>query len=74
MEKNVGGTDRLVRLVVGIALLAVAVAGFADLFTLDPLTSTIALALVAIIGLILVGTGALQQCALYEVLGIDTQS
>jgi len=74
MKTNVGETDRIVRLVVGIVLLAVAVAGFAELFTYDPLTSTVGLAILAVIGLILVATGALRQCALYQLLGINTRS
>ena len=73
MDTNVGETDRIVRLVVGIVLLAVAVAGFADLFTYEPITSTVGLTILAIVGLILAATGALRQCALYELLGIDTR-
>lgn len=74
MDINVGETDRLVRLVVGIVLLAVAVAGFAELFTYEPITSTVGLAILAVIGLVLVATGALRQCALYRLLGINTRT
>ncbi|ERJ05651.1 hypothetical protein HLRTI_002379 [Halorhabdus tiamatea SARL4B] len=74
MQTNVGETDRIVRLVVGIVVLAVAVAGFAEVFTYEPITSTVGLAILAVIGLILVATGALRQCALYELLGIDTRT
>lgn len=74
MEKNVGGMDRIVRLVVGVVLLAVALAGFAELFTYEvgPITTTIGSAILAVLGLILVVTGALQLCVINDLLGIDT--
>ena len=74
MEKNVGGMDRIARLVVGVVLLVVALAGFADLLTYEigPITTMIGSAILAVLGLILVVTGALQQCVLNSLLGIDT--
>jgi hypothetical protein len=74
MKKNVGGWDRTVRLVVGVVLLGVAVAGFADLITYEvgPITTMIGSAILVILGVILVVTGALQQCVLNQLLGIDT--
>ncbi|ACV10617.1 conserved hypothetical protein [Halorhabdus utahensis DSM 12940] len=74
MEKNVGGMDRIVRLAVGIVLLAVALAGFAEQFTYEigPITTMIGSAVLAVVGLILVVTGGLQQCVLNDLLGIDT--
>ena len=74
MQKNVGGMDRIVRLVVGIVLIAVALAGFAEQFTYEigPITTMIGSAVLAVVGLILVVTGGLQQCVLNDLLGIDT--
>ena len=74
MEKNVGGMDRIVRLGVGVVLLAVGLAGFAELFTYEigPITTMIGSAILAVLGLILVVTGALQQCVINSLLGIDT--
>ncbi|MFB6201451.1 MAG: YgaP-like transmembrane domain [Halorhabdus sp.] len=74
MEKNVGGTDRIVWLVVGVVLLVVALAGFAELITYDigPVTTLIGSAILGVVGLILIVTGALQQCVINDVLGIDT--
>ncbi|WP_181686264.1 YgaP family membrane protein [Halorhabdus salina] len=74
MEKNVGGWDRTVRLVIGVVLLGVAMAGFAELLTYEigPITTMIGSAILAILGVLLVVTGALQQCVLNQVLGIDT--
>lgn len=74
MEKNVGGMDRTVRLAVGIVLVVVALAGFAELITYEigPITTMIGSAIVGVIGLILVVTGALRQCVLNQVLGINT--
>ncbi len=62
LEKNVGKTDRIVRLALGIA----AVAG-GYLALAEPI-SYIAM----LVGLVLIVTGALGTCGLYTVLGINT--
>jgi hypothetical protein len=58
MEKNVGNLDKLVRVVVGVALLAMVFIG--------PQTPW------GWLGLIPLGTAALGWCPLYTVLGIRT--
>lgn len=58
MTKNAGGFDRIVRIVVGIALLA-----WVALFD-GPVW--------AWIGILPLATGALGFCALYSLLGINT--
>lgn len=62
-EKNVGTIDRIVRIVVGIVLLA----GFALNMIAAPLSY-----LVALIGLIALVTGLLGTCALYSLIGVNT--
>ncbi|WEL17318.1 DUF2892 family protein [Halorhabdus sp. SVX81] len=66
--------DRIVRLVVAIVLLAVALAGFAELITYEigPITTMIGSAVLAVLGLVLIVTGALRQCVINQVLGINT--
>lgn len=67
MEKNVGTTDRYVRIVLGAVLAAVGLAGF----TMITLNVVVAAALV-LVGAVLVGTGLTQRCLLYQPFGIDT--
>lgn len=73
MARNVGSTDRTVRLVVGAAT---ALAGFAvlgDRFALAAGSLDTALgSILVVVGLALVYTGYTQVCFVYRVLGIDT--
>ena len=62
-EKNVGTIDRLVRIILGIVLLAV--------FALNLVASPWSY-LVAIVGLVVLVTGALGTCGLYSILGFNT--
>jgi xanthosine utilization system XapX-like protein len=62
-EKNVGMTDRVVRIIAGIALLAV----FALKMVAAPWSYLVALA-----GLIALVTGAVGTCALYSLMGMST--
>ncbi|QDX39390.1 DUF2892 domain-containing protein (plasmid) [Salarchaeum sp. JOR-1] len=68
MEHNIGATDRLTRVVVGVSL---AVIGLAAVGGLLGLGSTVG-AVLALLGLVLVGTGLVRVCLLYRLLGIDT--
>lgn len=68
VKNNISATDRAVRVVVG---LVVGVIGLATLGGLLGLGATIGAALL-LVGLILVGTGLVQVCLLYRLLGIDT--
>ena len=73
MEKNVGNTDRLVRLVVGGLLAIVGLAQIGGIVSLAGGTLGLAVGAVAIVfGLVLVGTGYTQSCLLYRPLGIST--
>lgn len=63
MNRNVGNTDKIIRLVLGIALVAF---GFLGL-------GASGLGLVAIvIGAVLIVTGAINFCPLFKVLGISS--
>ena len=63
MDRNVGPEDRVVRIVVGLGLLA--------LLYFVPM-SQLGQILVGIAGAILVLSGLLARCLLYKLLGIDT--
>lgn len=62
-EKNVGKTDRVIRLVVGIILIG----AFALGMVAAPWSY-----LIALLGIIALATGAIGTCSLYSVLGFDT--
>jgi hypothetical protein len=62
-EKNVGMIDRVVRIIVGIALLLI--------FALNMVPTPWSY-LVALIGLIALVTGAVGTCALYSLIGMNT--
>ncbi|OYY94518.1 MAG: hypothetical protein B7Y41_06705 [Hydrogenophilales bacterium 28-61-23] len=58
MNANVGGIDRILRIVVGLALLGAALAGIATPWTW--------------IGVVPLATGLFQFCPLYPLLGMST--
>lgn len=60
-EKNVGGIDRIARIVIGLALIA----GFF-------LNSEASMRWLYLIGIVPLATGLMQSCLLYKVLGINT--
>lgn len=62
MERNVGGLDRIIRLVIGVIMTIV---GFIALSGAGGI-------IVGIIGVILLLTGLLGQCVLYRFLKINT--
>ena len=74
MVKNVGGYERIGRLVVGALLVLVGVGGYAGLVPLawtgigQALTGIVAV----VIGLVLLVTGYVQWCPLSGLLGIST--
>lgn len=61
-KPNEGKTDRTIRIVLGVILLALA------LFTLSGVAQIVAL----VAGLIALITGAIGFCGLYKILGIST--
>ncbi len=62
-EKNVGMIDRVVRIILGIVLIGV--------FALNMVAAPWSY-LVALVGLIVLVTGAVGTCALYSLLGMNT--
>ena len=69
MQKNVGGMDRTVRLVVGPLLVLVAALGYTGTgFELTPLIA----GLLGLVGLVLLGTGLTQKCIINKLLDLDT--
>lgn len=69
MTKNVGSTDRLIRLIAGVILLIIAVPSLAGM-------AFVGLGgwawLIGLIGVALVATGLLNFCWAYSLLGINT--
>ncbi|MDG5778596.1 DUF2892 domain-containing protein [Haloarculaceae archaeon H-GB1-1] len=70
MQQNVGNIDRLVRLVIGAPLLAVALGALAGF--LSPPGGTAAAAVGLLLGAILVITALTTRCPLYSILGVST--
>jgi hypothetical protein len=68
MEQNVGDMDRIVRILLGVVLLALGVAGLGEVLSTGvPLGVVLALA-----GVVLIGTGVMRSCLLYNFIGVDT--
>ncbi|WP_321362888.1 DUF2892 domain-containing protein [uncultured Celeribacter sp.] len=61
LKKNVGGIDRILRIVVGLALILG--------FFLNPDAS---MRWLYLLGIIPLATGLMQSCVLYSILGINT--
>jgi uncharacterized membrane protein HdeD (DUF308 family) len=73
MEKNVGGSDRLVRLVAGPILLVLGALGLADVLTLAGGSPGTALSVIALLlGVVFVVTATTQRCLANALLGVDT--
>ncbi len=74
MKKNVGGVDRVARLVIGPALILAGIAGYAGLFTLavGPLPQGLTAVIVFIAGTVLLVTGLVQRCPLNQLVGLNT--
>ncbi len=67
MTVNIGTIDRLIRLVLGIALLAAPFVSGMALFQ-----STLLTIASVVVGLVMVGTAAMKFCPLYRILGLRT--
>lgn len=74
MKKNVGGTDRIARLVVGPVLLLLGIAGYAGLLALavGPLPQALTSVILFLVGAILLVTGVVQKCPINRIIGLDT--
>ena len=67
MTVNLGSTDRILRVLLGIILLTAPFAGSFAIFD-----SSIATLVAAIVGVILIATSAIRFCPLYRIFGIQT--
>jgi uncharacterized membrane protein len=74
MKKNVGGTDRIARLVVGPLLILLGIAGYAGLLALavGPLPQALTSVILFLVGVILLVTGVVQKCPINRIVGLDT--
>lgn len=74
MDPNVGGVDRTVRLVLGVVLLVLGVAGYAGLVwvAVGPLPQFLTSVLLGLLGAVLLVTGLTRQCLINRLLGVDT--
>lgn len=74
MKKNVGGVDRIARLLLGSILLLAGIAGYAGLLVLavGPLPQVLTSVVIFVVGAILLVTGVVQICPINRLLGIDT--
>lgn len=74
MEKNVGGTDRNIRFVVGLLLIILGIIGYAGMLSLaiGPIPQALMSIVLVLIGVILLVTGYTQKCPLNSILGINT--
>ena len=74
VAENVGGFDRVIRLVVGSVLLLAGVAGFVGLlvFAAGPVPQAIGSGLVFVVGAIPTVTGYGPWCPVHRALGRDT--
>ena len=68
MEKNVGGLDRILRLVLGPVLLVVSGAALLGLLVLNPILAGVGL----VVGVVLTVTGLTQTCPANSLLGMNT--
>lgn len=68
MKTNVGEFDRIARVVLGLVLVGVGVAGYADYLSLGLGIAVVA----AVVGLVLIVTAATRSCPIFAVLGIDS--
>jgi len=76
MQKNVGGTERTVRLVVGGLLAIVGILGYAGVLSLAfvGIGAALAAVLAFLVGAVLLVTGSVQWCPITAALGISTYS
>lgn len=74
MDTNVGGYDRIARLVLGPILLLAGIAGYAGAFALafGPVPQALGSILVFLIGIVLLVSGLVRKCPINRLLGIDT--
>lgn len=68
MEQNVGGIDRIGRIVIGIPVAIAGIAALAGYWEIGAIAGAVGI----VIGAILLVTGTAQKCPINEAAGIDT--
>ncbi|MEF8776042.1 MAG: DUF2892 domain-containing protein [Haloarculaceae archaeon] len=68
MDINVGSTDRLVRIVIGLIAAVAGIVVVAGIVETSPVIGAIAL----VVGVVLLATGATQKCPFYQGIGVST--
>lgn len=68
MDKNVGGVDRIGRIVIGIVVAIAGIAALTGYWAVGAVAGAVAI----IIGAILLLTGTTQKCPINKAAGIDT--
>ncbi|WP_265109214.1 YgaP family membrane protein [Halosolutus halophilus] len=68
MERNVGGIDRIGRIVIGVVVAIAGIAALAGYWAVGAVIGILAL----VVGGILFVTGTTQKCPINEAAGIDT--
>ncbi|MDY6770166.1 MAG: DUF2892 domain-containing protein [Candidatus Nanohaloarchaea archaeon] len=74
MEQNVGGPDRVLRFILGTALVLGGGAGYVGVVrvAVGPLPQALTSALLVLVGTVLLVTASARRCPCLELLGIDT--
>jgi hypothetical protein len=72
MKRNVGGNDRIARLVLGPVLVVAALVLYFQVLTVTGLLGAGLIVAGLLVGAVLLVTGAVGYCPLNRVLGIDT--
>lgn len=74
MELNVGSTDRIVRIGVGFVLLVIGILGYVGTIpvAVGPLPQALTSLVLLVLGAILLVTGLMRTCPLYQALGLST--
>jgi hypothetical protein len=74
MNENVGGYDRIGRLVIGAVLLVAGVAGYAGLLrvAVGPVPQALLALVLVLLGTVLLVTGYTRKCPINRVLGLNT--
>ena len=68
MDKNVGSTDKIVRIVLGAILGLVSIGILADYVPVTEIASPV----LGVLSIVLLATGYFGKCGLYSALGMDT--
>lgn len=74
MERNVGGYDRVGRIVMGVVLVLGGIAGYAGFVRVafGPLPQALTAVVLVLLGIILLVTGGTRRCPINGVFGVDT--